>query len=82
MILKVEEPVPERHTPLLLQVVDYGIYSQKPSTDRWQTGFRLILFVKGASPIIRQLISAVAQECPSRKPDMLDENVVAKEAYS
>ena len=26
MILKAEEPVPERHTPLLLQVVNYGIY--------------------------------------------------------
>ena len=28
------------------------------------------------------LISAVAHECPLRKPDMLDESVGAKEAYS
>ena len=34
VILRVEKQVPERHRPLLLQAVDYGIYSQKPWTDR------------------------------------------------
>ena len=33
-----------------------------------------LLFVKGASPISVSLISAVAHDCPLRKPDMFDES--------
>ena len=36
IILKVDEPLTERDTALLLQVVDCGINSKKPSADRWQ----------------------------------------------
>ena len=82
MILRVKEPISERHRPLLLQAVGCGI-SVKSLGQIDGNHTHLLLFVIRALPQSSvRLISAVAHEYPLSKPDMLDESVGAKEAYS